>query len=517
MFNGLRPPPSAVLIGARRWRVVALVGVLAALLVTVMLSHQSVAAQDEYLLIEARVAAQRHDDGRVEVVLEVRRDGAGWVEQIKPVHRFLPDPAPIGVWWNSTPPVTVPGVPGQFGITARRIEGGHVELGLQRVTGVHWGERLVPRLRRLDTPRYGPDRIHTSSIDLVDEGPARCRLGLILDRGDRCRFPDTRDEFVVEPNGDASYPGGSYEVPGDEQDGTSRPAFRRFQFKVPFLHGIPPRGSFPAVLIERLAHGEYIVLQMGVDRLRPINDADCAPGLLVPAGHYCTLPGGYGWFVVYEQRLAHFTVPEAGLNWLSYGDLEADATPTRALGAFGLDAAREAGGWRIESFQGRTPWAAPPELVDVGACHAGLILERGQRCGDPTTTSTLWVNAQGGWSLNGGRANSRSSGFSISGHPNGHSIVVQALSGERWIIQGIARHGEESTPIGSCSVGLVVYPGEWCWGRGPHVFIVYANGLAHFADVAERDRLEATSSEGWFVEFTAERQSDDGFLITAMR
>ena len=93
---------------------VALVGVLAALLVAVMLSQQSVAAQDEYLLIEARVAAQRHDDGRVEVVLEVRRDGAGWTEQITPVHRFLPDPAPIGVWWNSTPPLTVPGVQGQF-------------------------------------------------------------------------------------------------------------------------------------------------------------------------------------------------------------------------------------------------------------------------------------------------------------------------------------------------------------------------------------------------------------------
>ena len=223
------------------------------------------AGQDEYLLIEARVAAQRHDDGRVEVVLEVRRDSAGWVEQIKPVHRFLPDPAPIGVWWNSTPPVTVPGVPGQFGIIARRIDGGHVELGLQRVTGVHWGERLLPRLRRLDTPRYGPDRIHTSSVDLVDEGPTLCRLGLILDRGDRCRFPDTRDEFVAEPNGDASYPGGSYEVPGDEQDGTARPAFRRFQFSVPFLHGIPPRGSFPAVLIERLAHGQYIVLRMSGD------------------------------------------------------------------------------------------------------------------------------------------------------------------------------------------------------------------------------------------------------------
>ena len=70
----------------------------ALLLATQLLSQELVAAEDEYLLIEARVVAQRHDDGRVEVVLELRRDGARWVEQITPVHRFLPDPAPTGVW-----------------------------------------------------------------------------------------------------------------------------------------------------------------------------------------------------------------------------------------------------------------------------------------------------------------------------------------------------------------------------------------------------------------------------------
>ena len=149
----------------------ALLLALSITLLTAATGLQPVAAEDDYLLIEARIAAQRHDDGRVEVALEVRRDGAGWVEQITPVHRFLPDPAPIGVWWNSTPPLTVPGVPGKFGITARR----------------------------LDTPRYGPDRIHTSSVDLVDEGPTRCRLGLILDRGDRCRFPDTRRSSWLGP------------------------------------------------------------------------------------------------------------------------------------------------------------------------------------------------------------------------------------------------------------------------------------------------------------------------------
>ena len=73
MFNGLRPPPSEVPIWARRWRVVALFGVLASLLLTALLSQHFAAAAEDYLLIEARVAAQRHDDGRVEVLLEVRR------------------------------------------------------------------------------------------------------------------------------------------------------------------------------------------------------------------------------------------------------------------------------------------------------------------------------------------------------------------------------------------------------------------------------------------------------------
>ena len=76
MFNGLRPPLSDQLIAARRWRAVALFGLLAALLLTQLLSQQLAAAEDGYVLIEARILAQRHDDGRVEVVLEVRRDGA---------------------------------------------------------------------------------------------------------------------------------------------------------------------------------------------------------------------------------------------------------------------------------------------------------------------------------------------------------------------------------------------------------------------------------------------------------
>ena len=76
MFSGPRPLLCAALIGPYRRRAGALVGLLVALLLAALLSQQFVAAEDEYVLIEARVLAQRHDDGRVEVVLEVRRDGA---------------------------------------------------------------------------------------------------------------------------------------------------------------------------------------------------------------------------------------------------------------------------------------------------------------------------------------------------------------------------------------------------------------------------------------------------------
>ena len=138
----------------------ALLLALSIALLTALPGPQPVAAEEDYLLIEARIVAQRHDDGRVEVLLEVRRDSAGWLEQIMPVHRFLPDPAPTGVWWNSTPPLTVSGVPGQFGITARRIEGGHVELGLQRVVGPHWAERLLPRLAATRLAALRPADVH---------------------------------------------------------------------------------------------------------------------------------------------------------------------------------------------------------------------------------------------------------------------------------------------------------------------------------------------------------------------
>ena len=79
-------------------------------------------------------------------------------------------------------------------IIAERQEDNRVKVALQ-----------LPRARQLDSPRYGPDRFATSSIDLVDHGPQRCPLGLILAPGDYCRFPDSPSWFRVFANGLAAY------------------------------------------------------------------------------------------------------------------------------------------------------------------------------------------------------------------------------------------------------------------------------------------------------------------------
>ena len=65
MLDGLRPVLSEVSAEARRRRGVVLLGVLTALLFTQLLSQQSVVANDDYLLIEARIVAERQADGSV--------------------------------------------------------------------------------------------------------------------------------------------------------------------------------------------------------------------------------------------------------------------------------------------------------------------------------------------------------------------------------------------------------------------------------------------------------------------
>ena len=164
------------------------------LLFTQLLSQQSVVADDDYLLIEARIVAERQADGSVAVWLEVRRSDDGWDEWVSPRDRVLPADAELDLW-HDTGSFTVAGVTGLLRLSLRRIARGHVELALQR--GIEqgddgaegWAERLLPRLRRLDSPRFGPRMFTTTSIDLVDEGPALCRPGAIVRSGGALPLP----------------------------------------------------------------------------------------------------------------------------------------------------------------------------------------------------------------------------------------------------------------------------------------------------------------------------------------
>ena len=131
-------------------------------------------------------------DGSVTVWLEVRRSDDGWGEWVSPQDRVLPADAELDLW-HDTGSFTVAGVTGLLRLSLRHIAHGHVELGLQRVIEQgddeeeSWAERLLPRLRRLDSPRFGPRMFTTTSIDLVDEGPALCRPG--ADRAQRGALP----------------------------------------------------------------------------------------------------------------------------------------------------------------------------------------------------------------------------------------------------------------------------------------------------------------------------------------
>ncbi|MCY3558599.1 MAG: hypothetical protein OXH13_08150 [Chloroflexi bacterium] len=51
---------------------------------------------------EARIQAQKHDDGRIEFALQVR-EGDGWSERILPRGRTLRSSSPTGRWLSSTP------------------------------------------------------------------------------------------------------------------------------------------------------------------------------------------------------------------------------------------------------------------------------------------------------------------------------------------------------------------------------------------------------------------------------
>lgn len=137
----------AVLVGLLAWLGVA--GVPAA-----VASQETTEEQTEHRL-EARILAQRHEDGQVEFVLQVRDEGGPWSESAPPRQRFLPPGTAVDQWFaSSTLTLTAnPDDPSARAsvivrIVVRRLADDRIEFALQHgVVGEPWSERLLPAQR----------------------------------------------------------------------------------------------------------------------------------------------------------------------------------------------------------------------------------------------------------------------------------------------------------------------------------------------------------------------------------
>lgn len=123
--------------------------------VAVAVTAQETADDQTEHRLEARILAQRHDDGRVEFVLQVRDEGGTWSESATPVQRFLPPGTAVDQWLaSSTLTVTAnPDDPSTrtsvvVRIVVRRLADDRIEFALQQgVVGEPWSERLLPARR----------------------------------------------------------------------------------------------------------------------------------------------------------------------------------------------------------------------------------------------------------------------------------------------------------------------------------------------------------------------------------
>ncbi len=105
--------------------------------------------------LDARILAQRHEDGRVEFVVQFREADEPWSESAAPPRRFLPPGAEVDVWFaGSALTVTVnAGTPsayvaGEVRVVVQRLADDRIEFALQtRLPGETWGERILPARR----------------------------------------------------------------------------------------------------------------------------------------------------------------------------------------------------------------------------------------------------------------------------------------------------------------------------------------------------------------------------------
>ena len=206
-------------------------------------------------------------------------------------------------------------------------------------------------------------RIRTSPIELVDEGPTVCYLGLVLSAGERCRIAETRSHFAVRTDGVAIYP------PSWSRSRVRFATESRRPGPIPQLSpssraGGRPRPREPAksLAVERIRDGAYLIIRTAYDLLQPVNGADCVQrACSSPSATTAALPAttaGHVWFVVYPHGPAHLSIPNFELSWVSEADMHAETIAVDYLPHYRVDAVREqTAGWRI------TRTIAPPSYA----------------------------------------------------------------------------------------------------------------------------------------------------------
>ena len=143
-------PPRGPGIG-RRCRAVAAVAAGLIVAAGVLVASPAAGQESSPTAGQVRITARKLDDGRVEFGLQQRAGSSdAWGQRQLPRARFLPTSATAGRWLNSSP-LSIND--NQARITARKLDDGRIEFGLQQrsTSADTWGQRQLPRARFLPT------------------------------------------------------------------------------------------------------------------------------------------------------------------------------------------------------------------------------------------------------------------------------------------------------------------------------------------------------------------------------
>lgn len=117
--------------------------VLAAAVFATSVLTTAVAGADQDESLQVRIAARMLDGGSMEFALQQRREATWGIRQL-PARRFIPAGVTHGRWLTSSP-LPIAGM--EVRIAARKVDGGSIELALQRRSEGIWGTRQLPTRR----------------------------------------------------------------------------------------------------------------------------------------------------------------------------------------------------------------------------------------------------------------------------------------------------------------------------------------------------------------------------------